>query len=118
MGEVPLYLALCRCICLCLSLELFLARARSLSRSLTFSLARSLSRARQGYLAHKKTPTPLGPPYDPRHRPTVGSHGGAVSYERGTPASLSLLDSEAGHGAEDGNREGAHCLLSSFGVRV
>jgi len=27
----------------------------------------------QGYLAHKKTPTPLGPPYDLRHRPTVGS---------------------------------------------
>ena len=27
----------------------------------------------QGYLAHKKTPTPLGPPKDPRHRPTVGS---------------------------------------------
>ena len=27
----------------------------------------------QGYLAHKKTPTPLEPPYDPRHKPTVGS---------------------------------------------
>ena len=27
----------------------------------------------QGYLAHKKTLTPLGPPKDPRHRPTVGS---------------------------------------------
>ena len=27
----------------------------------------------QGYLAHKRTPTPLGPSYDPRHRPTVGS---------------------------------------------
>ena len=27
----------------------------------------------QGYLAHKETPTPLGPPLDPRHRPTVGS---------------------------------------------
>jgi len=37
----------------------------------------------QGYLAHKKTPTPLGPPQDPRHRPTVGSQGGALSYERG-----------------------------------
>ena len=33
----------------------------------------------QGYLAHKKTPTPLGPPQDPCHRPTVGSHGGAFS---------------------------------------
>ena len=27
----------------------------------------------QGYLAHKKTPTPLGQPYDPRHSPSVGS---------------------------------------------
>ena len=27
----------------------------------------------QGYLAHKKQPPPLGPPYDPRHRATVGS---------------------------------------------
>ena len=27
----------------------------------------------QGYLAHEKMPTPLGPPYDPRYRPTVGS---------------------------------------------
>jgi len=27
----------------------------------------------QGYLAHKKPPPPLGPPYGPRRRPTVGS---------------------------------------------
>ena len=27
----------------------------------------------QGHLAHKKTPTPLGPPLDPWHGPTVGS---------------------------------------------
>jgi hypothetical protein len=27
----------------------------------------------QGYLAHKKTSTPLGPPQDPRHRPSLGS---------------------------------------------
>ena len=26
-----------------------------------------------GYLAHKKKPTPPGPPWDPRHLPTVGS---------------------------------------------
>ena len=39
----------------------------------------------QGHLAHKTTPTPLGPPYDPGHGPTVGSYGAAVSYERGTP---------------------------------
>jgi len=27
----------------------------------------------QGYLAHKKTHPPLGSPYGPMHRPTVGS---------------------------------------------
>jgi len=41
-------------------------------------------RGLQGYLAHKKTPPPLGPPYDHRRRPTEGSFGGAVSHERGT----------------------------------
>ena len=41
--------------------------------------------ALQGYLARKKTPKPLGPPQHPRHRATVGSQGGALSYERGTP---------------------------------
>ena len=34
----------------------------------------------QGYLAHKKTPTHLGPPQDPRQRSTVGSYGVSVSY--------------------------------------
>jgi len=37
----------------------------------------------QGYLAHQKKPTPLGPPWDPTHRPTVGSLAGAfVLYVR------------------------------------
>jgi len=35
----------------------------------------------QGYLIHKKTPTPLAPPSKvtrhTRHRPTVGTYGGA-----------------------------------------
>ena len=35
------------------------------------------TRCVQGNLAHNKTPTSLGPPYDPRHRPTVGSWEGA-----------------------------------------
>jgi len=39
----------------------------------------------QGHLAHKKQPPPPGPPYGHRHSPTVGSQGGAVSYERDTP---------------------------------
>ena len=30
-------------------------------------------------------PPPPGPTWDPGHRPTVGSYGKAVSYERGTP---------------------------------
>ena len=38
-----------------------------------------------GYLAHKKTPTPLGAPQDPRHRPTVRSKGVAFSCKRGNP---------------------------------
>jgi len=49
----------------------------------------------QGYLAHKKTPPPLGPPKGPRHSPTVGSYGEAFSYERGTPVALP-------HSASDG----------------
>ena len=39
----------------------------------------------QGHLAHVKQPLPLGPPQGPRHVPTVGSLGGDVSCERGTP---------------------------------
>ena len=37
--------------------------------------------------AQKKQPSPLEPPQGPRHTPTVGSYGGLVSYERGTPVS-------------------------------
>ena len=40
----------------------------------------------QEYLAHKKTPHPLGPLYSPRHSPSVGSQGEAVSCKRGMPA--------------------------------
>ena len=32
----------------------------------------------QGYLAHKKQPPPLGPPYDARYSPTVGSSRGCL----------------------------------------
>jgi len=35
--------------------------------------ATALAPAVQGYLAHKKLPPPLGPPYGPRQRPTVGA---------------------------------------------
>jgi hypothetical protein len=46
----------------------------------------------QGYLAHKKHPPPLGPPY---YRATVGSYGGGGSYERGTPVGAGVCDGEA-----------------------
>ena len=43
----------------------------------------------------RKCPPPLGPPWGPRHRSTVGFFGGAVSYQRGTPVCReSLLDEE------------------------
>ena len=32
----------------------------------------------------RNRPPPLGPAEEPRHGPTVGSYGVAVSYERGT----------------------------------
>ena len=44
----------------------------------------------QGYLAHKKTPTSLGPPKDSGHSATVGSWG-AISCERGTPGARFLV---------------------------
>ena len=40
----------------------------------------------QGNLANKKLPTPLGSPWVPRYRATVGSYGEGGSYERGIPA--------------------------------
>ena len=45
----------------------------------------------QGYLVHKKTPTPLGPPQDPAHGPTGGSQEGAFSYDRGTPVLCTFI---------------------------
>ena len=45
----------------------------------------------QGYLAHAKTPSPLGTPLVPRHRPTVRSWwGGAFSYEQLLSSGLKL----------------------------
>ena len=55
------------------------------------TISPSLRGCLQGYLAHKKMPTLLGPPLDPRHRSTVGSQGGAFSYERGTPVGCTKL---------------------------
>ena len=37
------------------------------------------------YLAHNEMPIAAGQPYDPKHSPTVGPQGGAVSYVRGAP---------------------------------
>ena len=46
----------------------------------------------QEYLSYKQTPIPLGPPYTPRHRPTVGSWEGAFSHERGNPVPKDSAD--------------------------
>ena len=58
----------------------------------------SLREGSQGYLAHKKPPPPIGLPQDPKQSPTVGSSGGAVSYERLLP----LVAAEGGGGREGG----------------
>ena len=44
----------------------------------------------QGYLAHKTPPPAVGPPKVPRHKATVGSYEGGVSYERGTPVGFGV----------------------------
>jgi len=36
----------------------------------------------------RNRPPPLGLPEGPRHRPTVGSWGGVVLYERGNPVQV------------------------------
>ena len=43
----------------------------------------------------QETPTPLGSPQVPRHRASVGSYGGSVSYERGTPVDEESLRNHA-----------------------
>jgi len=51
----------------------------------------------QGYLADKKQPPFIGPPYGPRHSPAVGSQEGGVSYERGTPVSQTCAEAGLTH---------------------
>jgi len=47
----------------------------------------------------RKHPLPLGPLQGPRHGPSEGSKGGAVSDERGTPVTLFFEQTAAGlHG--------------------
>ena len=48
-------------------------RATPLNETYSEIQARSSIVPVQGYLALKKQPQPLGPPYDPRYSPTVGS---------------------------------------------
>jgi len=55
----------------------------------------------EGYLAHKKPPTPLGLPQDPEHRDTVTSYGRAVSDERGTPVCHFIVRLERDSMADD-----------------
>jgi len=51
---------------------------------------------------------PLGPLYGPKHRPTVGSKGKTVSYERGTPVTDAISK----------NKLGAHWCATKSGSRV
>ena len=39
----------------------------------------------QGYLVHKKTPKPVGPPQDPRHRPAVGLYRSTSLIRNSSP---------------------------------
>ena len=50
----------------------------------------------QGYLAHKKTPTHLGPHKHPGHRPAEEYWGVAFSYGRGTPVARNHLAKHCG----------------------
>ena len=53
-----------------------------------------------GHLAHKKPPCPLRPPWEPRHGPTVGSSGVAVSHARDTPAGPAFTQPSRTEGLE------------------
>ena len=48
-------------------------------------LARERLTGYRGTSLIKNQPHTLGPPYNPRYNPTVGSWWEGVSYERGTP---------------------------------
>ena len=58
----------------------------------------------QGYLAHKKTTIPLGPHKDPKHRPTVGSYGGAFSVSEVPLYAQGLLEDKVPHRSPGGPR--------------
>ena len=64
----------------------------------------------QEYLAQKKQPPHKGPQKEPRHGPTVGSYGMAVSHERGTPV--------GGRGSVVAGCVYPPLLLGAKGVRV
>ena len=52
----------------------------AMGSDVTLQKSQAGSRVLQGYLAHKKQPPSLGPPYGP-----VESYGGKGFYGRGTP---------------------------------
>jgi len=59
----------------------------------------------------RNRPPPLGPPYEPRYGPTVGSYGVAVSYKRGTPVRNVQSASNLSMGpTRDAASEGVHKL--------
>jgi len=74
-------------------------------------LRSSLTLNRAGILRGASVrPPPLGPPYGPRHSPTVGSCERAASCERGTPVTpkrAGVLRGASGWGPRGG------CFLTS-----
>ena len=65
ISEVPLQFALCPNVSFCP------APGRERERDLSKPAPGLSAGVLQGYLAHEKTPTPLEPPKDTRHGPTV-----------------------------------------------
>ena len=70
----------------------------------------------QGYLAHEKKPTPLGPPYDPRCSPTVGSWEGGVFDGADRPTGLDQLGRVHAKGAQPLDHPFQHSVSQRFRV--
>ena len=71
MGEVPLYASAFNAPC-----EKWGGRGGADPGQSEVEFARAGCVRVQGYLAHKTTLAPQGPPQDPRQRPTLGSQRG------------------------------------------
>ena len=72
----------------------------------------------QGYLAHKKPLPRLGPPNEPRHVPTVGSYGMAISHKRGTPVGVGDFTFRVKASSLDFRVQGSEFRVEGSGLRV